>query len=412
MSPKEQALSGGAVVFPIVGGKCLSGHRKKNRKVSIFLRSSIILVLFIVNLVVIAQTTAGGTIQGIVGSGNYPLPGVEVTATSADGKKTVTTTGVNGQYQLKVPGTGHYTIDVSLAAFAPAKKEVDVNDIAQPARLDFEIVLRSRAPQQEQQAEAAPAPPPAVVPLAPRGGGRSGQGRGQQTPTLLQTARAQGQDANGQQPEDDLTVAPPDLQIGGAAADAATESVAVLGNNAQSLFGNNQNFNRDQIRDLIDQQFGNPGGGGGDNNNAGGGGNFAGGGGGGRGAGFGGGGGGGRGGGNRGFAFGRGGRGFGATGPCGNVSYVLTNSAFNAQPFSITGAPLPQPQNFTNQFTGSIGGPLVIPHVIKTTTTSYTVTYNGTRNSTLPAQQPWIVPTLAERNGDFSQSIVQKGSNV
>src|SRR5215831_15415035 len=133
MSPKEQALSGGAVVFPIVGGKCLSGHRKKNRKVSIFLRASIILVLFIVNLVVIAQTTTGGTIQGIVGSGNYPLPGVEVTATNTEsGKKTVTTTGVNGQYQLKVSAGGHYTVDVTFAAFAPATKEVDVTD-GQPA---------------------------------------------------------------------------------------------------------------------------------------------------------------------------------------------------------------------------------------------------------------------------------------
>src|SRR5262252_9015510 len=177
MSPKEQALSGGAVVFPIVGGKCLSGHRKQNRKVSIFLRASIILVLFIVNLVVIAQTTAGGTIQGIVGSGNYPLPGVEVTATSSDGKKTVTTTGVNGQYQLKVSAAGHYTVEVTLAAFAPATKEVDVTAGGQAARLDFEILLRSRAPQQQ----AAAAPAPETVPLAGRGG-RGARG-GQQNPT-------------------------------------------------------------------------------------------------------------------------------------------------------------------------------------------------------------------------------------
>src|SRR5215813_15430267 len=176
------------------------GHRTQNRRLSIFLRASIILVLFIVNLVVIAQTTAGGTIQGIVGSGNYPLPGVEVTATSSDGKKIVTTTGVNGQYQLKVPAAGHYTVEVTLAAFAPATKEVDVAaDV--PARLDFDILLRSRAPQQ--QAEAAP--PPATVPLAGRGA-RGGRGGGQQNPTLLQTARAQGQDANAQQQqEDDLT---------------------------------------------------------------------------------------------------------------------------------------------------------------------------------------------------------------
>jgi hypothetical protein len=404
----------------VSSGSRAVAHRAKFSKTKpykLLLRSLVIVALLAANFIVLAQTGATATIQGIIGSGNYPLPGVEVTATSADGKKTVTTTGVNGQYQLKVPGTGHYTVDVSLAAFAPSKKEVDVADAAQPARLDFDIVLRSRAPQQQQQAEAAAAPPPAVVPLAPRGGGRGGQGRGQQTPTLLQTARAQNQDANGQQPEDDLTAAPPDLQVGGGApADAPTESVAVLGNNAQNFFGDNQNFNRDQIRDLIDQQFGNPGGGGGDNNGGGGngrGGNFANGGGG-RGGNFNPGnrGGGNRGGGNRGFAFGRGGRGFGATGPRGNLSYTLTNSAFNAQPFSITGAPLPHPQNFTNNFTASVGGPLVIPHVVKTTTTSYTVTYNGTRNSSLPTQQPWVVPTLAERNGDFSQAIVQKGSIV
>ena len=142
-------------------------HRNRNGKLSTLLvRSSIILALFIANLVVIAQTTTGGTIQGIVGSGNYPLPGVEVTATNAEtGKKTVTTTGVNGQYQLKVPAAGHYTVEVTLAAFAPSTKEVDVPATGQAARLDFEILLRSRAPQQQ----AAAAPPPATVPLAGRG---------------------------------------------------------------------------------------------------------------------------------------------------------------------------------------------------------------------------------------------------
>ncbi len=392
-------------------------HRNRNGKLSTLLvRSSIILALLIANLVVIAQTTTGGTIQGIVGSGNYPLPGVEVTATNAEtGKKTVTTTGVNGQYQLKVPAAGHYTVEATLAAFAPSTKEVDVPASGPAARLDFEVLLRSRAPQQQ----AAAAPPPATVPLAGRGA-RGGRGGGQQNPTLLQTARAQTQE-NGQQQEDDLTATPPDLQIPGAAADAPTESVAVLGNNATNPFGGNQNFNRDQIRDLIDQQFGfNPGngGGGGDQNNAGGGGgnggrgNFApGGGGGGRGGRGGNFAGGGRGGGRGGFALGRGGRGFGATAPRGNLSYTLRDSAFNAQPFSITGAPIAKPSSTVNTFGASIGGPLVIPHIVKTTTTSYTVTYNGTRSNT-PSTGSWVVPTLAERTGDFSQSSVLKGSGI
>src|SRR5262249_33382962 len=159
----------------------------------------------------IAQTTTGGTIQGIIGSGNTPLPGVEVTATNSEtGKKTVTTTGVNGQYQLKVTAAGHYTVEITLAAFAPATKEVDVTAGGQPARLDFEMLLRSRAPQQQ----VAAAPAPATVPLAGRGGGR-GRGGAPQNPTLLQTARAQGQDANNQQQEDDLTANTPDVQLPG-----------------------------------------------------------------------------------------------------------------------------------------------------------------------------------------------------
>lgn len=372
------------------------------------LRTSIILALLVANFIVVAQNNTTGTIQGIIGSGNYPLPGVEVTATNKEtGKKTVTTTGVNGQYQLKVPATGHYTIDVALAAFAPGTKEVDVTDLAQPVRMDFDLLLRSRAPQQQ---AAAAAPPPETVQLAPRGGRGGGRG-GQQTPTLLQTARAQNQDANAQQ-GDDLTVTPPDLQVAGAATDAPTESVAVLGNTAENPFGNNQNFDRNQIRDLIDQQFGGPGGGGGNQdfggggggNNRGGGGNFQGGGGG-RGNR-------GGGGGNRGFAFGRGGRGFGATTPRGNISYQLADSLFNAQPFSVTGASQPQPPYSQNNINVSVGGPLYIPHVVKTTTTSYTVTFTATRNSTVPTPTPWVVPTLAERKGDFSQATVLKGANI
>jgi trimeric autotransporter adhesin len=393
----------------VSGSRAVPRTAKGSAKFSKFLlRSSLIFALLVANFIVLAQTqtSTGATVQGIVGSGQFPLPGVEVTVTGADGKKIVTTTGVNGQYQLKVPATGQYTIDVALAAFAPASKEVNVTDLAQPVRMDFDLMLRSRVPQQQ----AAAVPAQETIPLAARGA-RGGRG-GQQNPTLLQTNRARGQDANGQA-EDDLTAAPPDLQVAGAAADAPTESVAVLGNAATNPFGDNQNFNGNQIRDLIDQQFGNPGGGGGDNNGAGGGrGGNRGGGGGGN---FQGGGGGrGGGGGNRGggFAFGRGGRGFGATTPRGNISYQLQNSFFNAQPFSVTGAALPQPTYGQNYINASVGGPLYIPHVVKTTTTSYTVTFSVTRNSTVPAQQPWIVPTLAERNGDFSQATVQKGSNI
>src|SRR5262249_59510071 len=132
-------------------------------------------------------------------------------------------------------------------------------------------------------------------------------------------------------------------------------SVAVLGNTAETTFGNNFNFDREQIQQFIDQQFGFPGGRGGDNNGGPGGpggqdfgngrgrggqGGFPGGGRGGNRGNQG-----GRGGnGNGGFAFGRGGRGFGTTAPRGNLSYQLRDSDLDAAPFSITGNKLPKSQ--------------------------------------------------------------------
>src|SRR5262249_47455489 len=128
------------------------------------------------------------------------------------------------------------------------------------------------------------------------------------------------------------------VQVPGFAQEAATETVVVLGNTAETTFGNNFNFDREQIRQMIDQQFGLPGPGGpggrggpegfngqrdalgAEQGNGRGG--FAGGGRGG-GGGF-------RGGGGRGFALGRGGRGFGATRPRGNLSYTLADSALDA----------------------------------------------------------------------------------
>src|SRR5690349_11632746 len=83
--------------------------------------------LILVNIVVLAQTqkpAVVGIIQGIVQSANTPLPGVSVTATnSATNEKTTTSTDLNGQYQLKVPATGAYTVATSMALFAESTKQ-------------------------------------------------------------------------------------------------------------------------------------------------------------------------------------------------------------------------------------------------------------------------------------------------
>src|SRR5436853_683474 len=108
------------------------------------------------NAVIFAQTqkpAAGGIIQGIVQSGDIPIPGVTVTATNFITEEKVTTsTDLNGQYRLKVPGVGAYFVETSMPAFAPGIKEADIKDPAQPDRLDFELILLSRSQQTSAQA--------------------------------------------------------------------------------------------------------------------------------------------------------------------------------------------------------------------------------------------------------------------
>ena len=361
--------------------------------------------LVLANIAVLAQTqrpaTPGGIIQGIVQSGNTPLPGVSVTAiNSVTNEKVTTSTDLNGQYQLKVPTVGTYNIETTMAAFAPAAKQAELVDVSTPVRLDFDLTLASRVPQASPQSRR-------TVGL---------RGRGAQTLQVQQTANP---DTTTEDEQEELTAQlPNDVQVPGFAQDTPTEAVAILGNTAQTTFGNDFNFDREQIQQFIDQQFGFAGGRGGpDGANAGAGQGGPGGGQGGfaipngRGGGGRGGGGGGRGGDGRGFAIGRGGRGFGATAPRGNLSYTLSDSALDAAPYSLTGQPLTKPEYTQNRFSASLGGPLVIPKIVHSTSTNYTVTYNGSRNRN-PYDVFSTVPTLAERSGDFSQSTVRNGVNA
>jgi len=365
-------------------------------------RFVLVVALVLADIVVLAQThkPTAGVIQGVVQSGGIPLPGVSVTAThSGTNEKITTSTDLNGQYQLKLATTGTYDVETAMAAFASSTKQIEIRD-ASPARLDFDLSLASRT-------QSPPPQPRQTVGF---------RGRGSQTLQVRQTAPANTSEEN---PSEELTAqTPTDVRVPGFAQEAATETVAVLGNTAETTFGNNFNLDREQIRQMIDQQFGlpgpgGPGGRGGpDAFNGGqrdaqgaepgtGRGGFAGGG---RGGG-------GFRGGGRGFALGRGGRGFGATRPRGNLSYTLADSALDAAPYSLTGQPTTKPEYTQSRFSASFGGPLVIPKIIKSTTTNYTVTFNATRNRN-PYDAFSTIPTLAERSGDFSQSQIRNGINA
>ena len=101
-----------------------------------------------------------------------------------------------------------------------------------------------------------------------------------------------------------------------------------------------------------------------------------------------------------------------ATAPHGSLYYGVGDAALNASPFSITGQPTEKPAYLQNSFGGSVGGPLNIPHIYHGgSKTFYFVNYNG-RRAENPFDQFSTVPTLLERQGNFSQTAYTSGAEA
>jgi trimeric autotransporter adhesin len=85
----------------------------------------------------------------------------------------------------------------------------------------------------------------------------------------------------------------------------------------------------------------------------------------------------------------------------GGITAVLGNSAWNARPYSFPGSAAPSPSYSDVNVGLMIGGPLKIPWLVQSgpqTTLSYT--HSVANNAT---SQSALMPTLAERSGDFSE---------
>jgi len=95
----------------------------------------------------------------------------------------------------------------------------------------------------------------------------------------------------------------------------------------------------------------------------------------------------------------------------GQASFTLTNSAVNAEPFSINGLDVPQAAYAQSRFSFIVGGPLVIPKLVHDSKTQFFVTYFGTRSRT-PRLFTQTVPTALQRTGDFSQSTQSLGTSA
>src|SRR5438445_8357403 len=90
------------------------------------------------------------------------------------------------------------------------------------------------------------------------------------------------------------------------------------------------------------------------------------------------------------------------------IAYTSVNSVLDTRQYSLTGQPAVQPSYNQNRLSASIGGPLKIPKLVSSTTPNYTFTYNGMRLRN-PYDAFSTVPSLAERQGDFSQTLIRSG---
>jgi trimeric autotransporter adhesin len=318
-----------------------------------------------------------GKIHGIVKSGNTPIPGAAVSILRAGSEeKTTIWTDIDGSYSAAVSSNGSYTVQVQMTAFANSTQEVVVDASHQNVEADFHLILQSRVKEREPRTQTANA----------NASGTRGFQR------LAIAANGLNQETSGDSLGD---VVPAGMPVPGIAPDSATETLAVSGNtsNPLSSFGPSELQPRggdaSQPNGVLAGLGGPPGFGGAFGGGPGGG-------------GFG-----GRGGGGA-SGFGR--RGFDINHPHGSIYYGVGDSALNASPYSLSGLPVINPNYLQNSFGGSVGGPLNIPHIYQGgNKTFYFINYNGRRGEQ-PFDQFSTVPTLLEREGNFSETTYTAGA--
>ncbi len=322
----------------------------------------------------VLTTTAaeGGTLHGVVKSGQVPLPGVTVTAQNTlTGKRYATVTDITGAWSMTIPQNGRYVVRTQFAAFAPGAQEALLNATNHEKTLNFDLVLASRAAaEQQQQDEQSTQVAQAIQQITSNGA---------QSLNLLNALTGNGDQQTGIAGESGAA-----LPSAAGNSDFSDESVAISGQagSVSPLAG----LDMDRIRDAIETMRLQNGGRGGLLSLGGGG--------------FG-----GRGGfGGGGFRGMRNFRNFNPGQPHGAIFWSGSNSALNAQPYSLRGQSQVQPASGTNNFGITFISAPYIPGLTKPSGKDHIfLTLSGQRNSN-PIDQYGTVPTDAERAGSLPGS--------
>ena len=314
-------------------------------------------------------------ISGAIHSGKTPLPGVTVTISNTlTGKKFAAATALNGTFLFSALDRGRYVVKVEFVGFATQTQEILLNPQNPAAKLDFELILASRAQQQQLQARDSD--------MAALGRGFQSLAVENTLSSLAGMGATNGQNGQGINANDLSS-----LPMNGAGAEGATESVSISGamGRTQDFGGGSEEQIQERIqefRDRAQREGGFPGGGGGP---------------------------GGPGGGP--FLM-RIPRGLNINQPHGVLFITDGNSIFDAKPYSLTGLETPRPEYNNLRFGAFAGGPLKIPGIYDGSKKNFFFAgWTGVRGSN-PYDAFSTVPTQPERSGSFSQTTLNNGAPV
>ncbi len=323
--------------------------------------------------------------HGQVTFGGLPLPGATVTATSGD-KKLEAITDQNGIYSFPELADGIWTIKVEMLCFKPLEKEVAVAPDAPSPVWEMQLLPVDQIKPTEATPSGA-APPAGTAGVTTTAGAPAGNGAAAGTgaaapasgtattaapPTPSINAAVAAAAANGKKPKkskkNSAQSAPPtntpggfqrtDLNASAGAAsmpgDATTPAAAGATNefapSSDALLVNGSTSNGIERR-----------------------------------------------------AIGNSRRGPGSM-YRGALFSTLDNSVLDATPFSVNGADTPKSYYNNMTFGGTVGGPLNIPHLTHWSPNSgnffLTVQISRNRNT---SSNPGLMPTEAQREGDFAQ---------
>jgi len=321
-------------------------------------------------------------ITGTARSGKTPLPGATVTASNTlTGKKYSAVSDAEGKFTFTGIVRGRYVLRIEFMGFSLFTQEVVLNPANPSGKIDAELILASR--QQEQSNKSNNASIAA---------GRGFQSLARDSALSSLAGGNAGLGGNGAPgaPQNFGDIS--SLPLNGAGAEGPTESISISGaqGRTQDFGGGSEQDLQDRIQEFRDRMqregFGGLGGGPGGQ-------------------------GGGMGGGP--IMIGRmGGRGFNVNQPHGVLYFSDDNSSLDATPFSLSGFPIAKSQYNQSHFGANVGGPLNIPKLFNGGNKWFFFAgWNGSRGDT-PYDAFSTVPTLDERNGNFSNAVYNNGAPV